>query len=52
MKHKKIVVEQKVVEDHYVQSYLWTIVDEDNKVYQRGEAKTRDEALKAARKKL
>jgi len=52
MKQKKIVVEQKVVDDHYVQKYIWTVIDEDNKVYHRGETNTREEALKAGRKKL
>lgn len=49
----KLVVEQKVVDDtYYVKKFIWTIVDEDNKVYAKGEEDTRNLALEIGRKKL
>ena len=52
MAEYKIVVEQKIVNDTtYVKKFIWTIVDEENKVYQKGEEDTRILALEAGRKK-
>lgn len=52
-KNLRIVVEQKVIDDsYYVQKFIWTIVDDDNKVYTRGEEETRNKAFEVARKKI
>lgn len=52
-KNFKIVVEQKVIDDtYYTNSFLWSIVDEENNLYKNGEAKTRKEALEEGRKAL
>lgn len=52
-KHLKIVVEQKVVDDtYYADKFLWSVMDDENKVYKKGEAKSRNEALEEARKAL
>lgn len=52
-KHLKIVVEQKVVDDtYYADKFLWSVVDDENKVYKKGEAKSRNEALEEGRKAL
>lgn len=52
-KNLRIVVEQKVIDDtFYVDKFLWTIVDDDNKVYARGEEATRNKALEVAKKKV
>lgn len=52
-KQLKIVVDQKVVDDtYYVNKFIWTIEDDDHKVYKTGEADTRNQALEDARKIL
>ncbi len=52
-KNLRIIVEQKVMDDsYYVRKFIWTIVDDDNKVYTRGEEDTREKALEVARKKI
>lgn len=52
-KNLKIVVERKVIDDtYYADKYLWSVVDEENKVYKSGEANTRDDAFITARKAL
>lgn len=51
-KQYKMVVEQKVVDDtYYVRRFIWTIVDEENNVYETGEEDTRELAFEKARKK-
>ena len=45
-------VTQKVVDDYYVNSYCWRVIDEDGKVYAKGEGKTIAECLEAGRKHL
>lgn len=52
-KQYKIVVDQKVVDDtYYVNKFVWTIEDDDHKVYKTGEADTQEEALAEGRKAL
>lgn len=50
----KVVVEQKIEDDtYYVKGvYIWTIVDDDNKIYYRGESKSLEDGLIEGRKKL
>lgn len=40
MSDKKLVVEQKVVDDNYVDMWVWKIVVEDDIVKKSGEEKT------------
>lgn len=49
----RIVVEQKVVDDtYYAPKFLWSVVDEENKIYANGEEDTREQAFEKARKKF
>ena len=53
MATRKLVIEQKVVDDHYVRGYVWTVVeDETGKVVARGEGATRDDCRAKARRHL
>ena len=53
IKQLKIVVDQKIIDEtYYVNKFIWSIEDDDNKVYKTGEADTRELALEEARKVL
>jgi hypothetical protein len=49
---RKIVVMQKIVDDYYVNTYVWEVVDENGNCYGKGEGKSIDQCLETGRKYL
>lgn len=48
----KIEVSKKVVNDHYTNTFIWRIIDENNRVKAQGEANSWQESLEQGRKRL
>lgn len=49
---RKIVVQQKIVDDHYVDVFVWEVVDDSGVVYARGEGKKMLDCMEEGRKHL
>ena len=49
---RKIVVMQKIVDDYYVNTYVWEVVDENGNCYGKGEGDSIDKCLETGRKYL
>ncbi len=47
---RKVVVSQKIVDDYYVNKYVWEVVDEEGVCYGKGEGKTMQECVEAGKK--
>ena len=48
----KIEVIKKVVNDHYTNTFVWRILDENNRVRAQGETTSWQDGLEQGRKKL
>jgi hypothetical protein len=52
-KNYRNVVEQIIIDDtYYIKKFKWTIIDDDNKEYAKGEADSLQQALEEGRKRL
>lgn len=52
MSNKKLVVQQKIIDDTYVDLWVWQIIIDDTVVKKSGESKTLKEAYETAKEQL
>jgi hypothetical protein len=48
----RLEISQKIIDDHYVDSWVWRVIDENKNVFAKGEEKTLVECYEPGRKAL